>query len=215
VANPEHLPYSQLMRLLDKGATVVDTRPSMAFASAHVPGTINIPYDGSFVSWAGWLLDYEQPFYVIADRHQVEEVTRDLSTIGLDQLAGYFESPGVDAWLEAGQPVQAYQMATAPQVARRILDQDVLVIDVRGQAEWEEGHVPGATHVMLGYLPEYARQLRTDRPVVVQCLSGSRSAIGASILQATGIPAVINMVGGYREWVASGLPTERNGASGH
>jgi hydroxyacylglutathione hydrolase len=75
--------------------------------------------------------------------------------------------------------------------------------------------VPGATHVMLGYLPEYARQLRTDRPVVVQCLSGSRSAIGASILQATGIPAVINMVGGYREWVASGLPTERNGASGH
>lgn len=215
VANPEHLPFSQLMRLLDKGATVVDTRPAMAFASAHVPGTINIPFDGSFVSWAGWLLDYERPFYVIADRHQVEEVTRDLATIGLDQLAGYFESPGVDAWLEAGQPVQAYQMASAPQVARRIMDEDVLVIDVRGQTEWEEGHVPGATHVMLGYLPDYARQLRPDRPVVVQCLSGSRSAIGASILQAAGIPAVINMVGGFREWTASGLPIERPGVNGN
>ena len=54
-----------------------------------MPGTINIPYDGSFVNWAGWLLSYDQPFYLIAERHQIRDIMRDLIHIGLDHAAGY------------------------------------------------------------------------------------------------------------------------------
>lgn len=209
---PEHLPFSHLTRLLGSGATVVDTRPAMAFASAHLPGTINVPYDGSFVNWAGWLLDYDRPFYLIADRHNIQDITRDLIHIGLDHVAGYFEPPTLDTWLESGQPVQSYQMATPRQVAQKILNNEVVVIDVRGLQEWQEGHLPNAEHVMLGYLQQAAPRLTPDKPVVVHCLTGGRSAIGASILQANGIPTVINMVGGIREWAMNGLPIEHNGA---
>lgn len=94
------------------------------------------------------------------------------------------------------------------------LSKEVLVIDVRGQAEWDEGHLPGAVHAMLGYLPERAAEFPPDKLVVVHCLTGGRSAIAASILQAQGIPTVINMVGGMRDWAAGGLPVERNKAAG-
>jgi hydroxyacylglutathione hydrolase len=213
LGSPEHMPFSHLTRLLNSGAAVVDTRPAMAFASAHVPGTINIPYDGSFVNWAGWLLDYDKPVYFIAERHQIKDIIQDLVHIGLDNVAGYFEPPNLDTWLESGQPVQSYQLASPSQVAQRILDEEVLVIDVRGEQEWLEGHLPNATHIMLGYLPQVAEELPPDRPVVVHCLTGGRSAIAASILQANGIPRVINMVGGYREWTMDGLPVERNGST--
>jgi hydroxyacylglutathione hydrolase len=87
----------------------------------------------------------------------------------------------------------------------------VVVLDVRGQSEWDEGHMPGAKHMMLGYLPEQAVTLAPDKAVVVHCATGGRSAIAASLLQAHGIPTVINLVGGMKEWIAAGLPVARNG----
>jgi hydroxyacylglutathione hydrolase len=65
--------------------------------------------------------------------------------------------------------------------------------------------------MMLGYLPEQAATLTPDKPVVVHCATGGRSAIAASVLQAQGIPTVINLLGGMREWIAAGLPVARNG----
>jgi hydroxyacylglutathione hydrolase len=209
--NPEHRPIRELVGVLNRGVTVIDTRPASAFASAHLPGTVNIPYDGSFTNWAGWLVGYETPFYLLAERYQAPQIARDLSSIGLDQVAGYFEPPTLDAWLEMGLPMQSYQMATASQTARKIADGEVVVLDVRAQSEWDEGHVPGAHHIMLGYLPEQALTLAPDKPVVVHCATGGRSAIAASVLQAQGIPTVINLVGGMREWIAAGLPVARNG----
>jgi hydroxyacylglutathione hydrolase len=77
---------------------------------------------------------------------------------------------------------------------------------VRSQSEWNEGHIPGAQHIMLGYLAERVEEIPTDRPVVVHCQTGARSAIGASILQAEGFSEVANMMGGYRDWRLARLP---------
>jgi hydroxyacylglutathione hydrolase len=208
---PEHLPFRHLTRLLSQGATVIDTRPATAFASAHIPGTINIPYDGSFVNWAGWLISYDRPFYVIAERSQIRNISHDLIHIGLDHIAGYFEPPSLDRWLEVGLPMQSYQVATPSQVARQVLDDKVAVLDVRSLQEWNESHLVDAQHIMLGYLPDRISEILLDRPVVVHCQTGGRSAIAASILQANGIPTVINMVGGMQDWMAEGLPVDRNG----
>ena len=205
----QHRPIQELTRLLNSGARVVDTRPAEAFAAAHVPGTINIPYGNSFVNWAGWLIDYNDPFYLIAERHLVEQMAADLSQIGLDDLAGYFEPPPVDTWSDAGLPMQSYQMATPRQIAQQILGDEVYVVDVRNQTEWDEDRLSAADHIMLGYLEDHAATLPHDKPVVVHCRTGVRSAIGASLLQAKGIPGVINMVGGLRDWMADGLPVEQ------
>ena len=84
----------------------------------------------------------------------------------------------------------------------------VAVIDVRGRAEWEAGHLPGVPNIPLGYLAQRLAEVPRDRPVVVQCQAGTRSAIAASVLQAHGLANVVNLSRGYQEWAAAGLPVE-------
>jgi len=204
---PPHLPFNRLQELRDQDVRVVDTRSTNAFAASHIPGTINIPYDYSFANWAGWLLDYDTPFYLIVDQHALETVTRDLASIGLDNAGGYFETAAIEAWAAAGHELQCYEGVNPRQIVEQVSNEQVTLLDVRSQSEWEEGHIPGARHIHLGFLPQQAEQLPDDKPVVVHCETGARSAIGASILQAKGIPAVANLMGGYRDWKLAGLPT--------
>ena len=103
-------------------------------------------------------------------------------------------------------PLQQYDVTTPAQVADKVASGEVTLIDVRGTSEWEEGHIPQAQHLMLGYLPDRVAEIPTDKPVVVHCRTSNRSAIGASILQAKGVPHVIKMQGGYNDWHAAGLP---------
>lgn len=205
IPQPAQLDETHLKGILAEGLTVVDTRSDESFAARHIPGTINIPLDQSFTNWAGWLLDYNQPFYLIADPASVSQVMHDLIYIGLDNVGGYFDTAVVQNWSEP----QSYTMAKPAEVADRITNGEVVVLDVRADSEWIEGHIPNAHHIMLGYLPERVDELPPDRPVVVQCQSGSRSAIGASLLQAKGREQVINLDGGFDAWTAADLPTEQ------
>ena len=203
--SPLPLPAERLSVLLESGAMVVDTRPADSFAARHVPGTINIPLR-SLPEWAGWMVDYERPLYLIVDSGQVAEAVHDMVYIGIDDVAGYFETPAIDALAEAGHALQSYEVALVDKLAGGILDGEVVVLDVRAASEWDAGHIPGAVHVMLGYLPGRLQELLDGRPIAVLCRSGRRSAIGASILQAGGATRVINMAGGIRAWAAAGLP---------
>ena len=65
---------------------VVDTRSGKSFASGHVPGTLNIPYNSKFVTWAGWLLDFDHDIAVIAESRLLEDIQTDLQSIGLDRF---------------------------------------------------------------------------------------------------------------------------------
>jgi hydroxyacylglutathione hydrolase len=82
----------------------------------------------------------------------------------------------------------------------------VTLIDVRNQSEWDAGHIPGAMHIPLGHLPDRMSDVPKQKPIVVQCAAGARSSIGASLIGATGIERVINLVGGIGEWKKAGLP---------
>ncbi len=203
------LPFERLETLLAEDATIVDTRPAAAFVATHIPGTINIPHNNDFTNWAGWLLAYDRPFHLIIASSNVPSVKRDLAYIGLDNAAGYFEPAVLDAWREAGHPAESYMRVTPVQIADKVAAGEVTVIDVRNDHEWQAGHIPGARHLMLGYLPERVSEIPTEKPVLVQCQSGARSAIGASILQAKGIANVLNLAGGITAWAAAGLPVER------
>lgn len=203
--NLPQLPAERLAELVQEGAQVIDTRSARAFARAHLPGTINIPL-GMLPGWAGWLVDYEKPLYLIVDENQAQTAVRDLIYIGIDQVEGYFDP---SALTEQAKMLESYQITTPAKVAPQVLNHHVTLIDVRAQSEWDGGHLPGAQHIMLGYLLPRASEVPTDKPVVVQCHTGGRSAIAASILQAQGIKNVTNLMGGYSKWVAEGLPTEQ------
>ncbi|MCB0211181.1 MAG: MBL fold metallo-hydrolase [Anaerolineae bacterium] len=202
---PEQLDKKCLDQFLAEGLNVIDTRPAELFAARHISGTLNIPLDQSFTNWAGWLLDYEQPFYLIVDTTSIKGTVHDLIYIGFDNIGGYFD-PAV---VETSPNTQCYTTAQPADIAERALNGEMVVVDVRGKNEWLEGHIPTAQHIMLGYLADRLQELPPDKPVVVQCQSGSRSAIAASLLQAKGIENVINLEGGYGAWAAANLPIER------
>ena len=207
---PEALPIDQLTDAVES-ATVIDLTPSNVFADAHACGSINIP-TSMLALWAGWMVNYSLPVYLIAEANQLAEATRVLRKIGLDQVRGYFDRAAI---ANAGLACESYQNSSPTELAPRIEAGEVALIDVRSDAEWNAGRIAQANHEFLGRLPDTVFEISNGKPVVTQCQSGARSAIAASILQAAGVDA-INMTGGMSAWKAAGLPfvtSEGNGDS--
>ena len=89
-----------------------------------------------------------------------------------------------------------------------------ILVDVRENNEWEAGHAPKVRHIPLSRLGQRARELPKNRPVVLVCRSGSRSAQGVKIL-AGQFDDLVDVKGGMNAWVAIGLPVvTRGGGSG-
>lgn len=199
---------AELRSALANGTMVVDTRPADAFASGHVPGTINIPLNKSFNTWAGWLVPFDRDFLVIADEASVGEVVRELAMVGLDRVSTSIPLSVIDAWATSGGKLETVEQIVPAELVKRIASGDVAVIDVRGVSEWNEGHIGGAPNIPLGYLADRIAELPTGKSVVLQCKGGGRSSIASSVLLARGI-RVMNLVGGFEAWEAAGLPVER------
>jgi hydroxyacylglutathione hydrolase len=196
---PERIDPARLPELLARQKLVIDTRPAAEYAAGHLAGTINIPFNASFVTWAGWLIKPVE-FYLIVDdatAARLPELARALALIGLDRISGY-----VDA--RAARGLSTIPQITAAQLQSRL--REVTLVDVRSAVEWAQGHIAGATHIPLGYLAERAGEWPLDRPIVVHCQSGARSAIAASLLERLGFSTVINLSGGFAGWSAAGLP---------
>ncbi len=93
---------------------------------------------------------------------------------------------------------------------------EVQILDVREQGEWDAGHIPGSLHVPLNQLlAGRTDDLSTEKPVVAICRSGNRSEVARMLLQAKGFDAY-NLGGGVEDWSAEGLPFESaDGSPGH
>jgi rhodanese-related sulfurtransferase len=85
-------------------------------------------------------------------------------------------------------------------------DQGAFILDVREPSEWTQFHIPGATLIPLGDLPNRLNEVPKDREVVVVCRTGHRSAQGRDILLEAGFARVTSMAGGVTQWQAQGLP---------
>ena len=96
--------------------------------------------------------------------------------------------------------------------ARALLDAAAppVVVDVREQDEWGEGHIPGAVHVPRGHLESRIEQAAPDRtrPVLLYCAVGARSAFAAKTLEELGYEHVSSLSGGYTDWKRNGFPTQ-------
>ncbi len=194
------------LRAAVQAGTVVDLTPAAQYAKGHVPGTINIPL-GLLATWAGWLVDYDRPTYLICEPSQLEEAARILHKIGVEVISGGFDSSQVQS---SGTATEVYSTGTPTELSPAIEAGHVQVIDVRSDEEWNEGHLAQAEHRFLGRLPQYLENLPRDKELVIQCHSGARSAIGLSVLQAAGFKNVIDMTGGYAAWKGNGLPSVKS-----
>jgi sulfur-carrier protein adenylyltransferase/sulfurtransferase len=96
-----------------------------------------------------------------------------------------------------------------PPEASGLVENGTLFLDVRERDEWEEGHIPGAVFVPRGNLESRIESVETDRdrPIVVYCAGGSRSAFAAKSLQDLGYTNVVSLTGGYTDWKRNGFET--------
>lgn len=213
---PARADRDELVKRAAAGDVIVDTRAASKFAKGFVRNTINIPLDATFPTWAGWLLPYDRDVYLITEddcETCAAEAVRDLAIIGLDRVAGVFGSGAVDSLIsENSEVIDTMPQANANEVAAMLESGTVHVVDVRGHAEWEAGHLPNVGNIPVGYLTDHIAELPADKPVVVQCQAGARSAIAASVLKAHGVPRVINLTGGINAWRKAGLPIENGTA---
>ena len=84
-----------------------------------------------------------------------------------------------------------------------------VIIDVRDKDEWDEGHIPGATHLSRGTI-EFDIQEKvpdTNAMIICHCGGGGRSALAVESLQKMGYKNVRSMAGGFKAWKTAGLPT--------
>jgi hydroxyacylglutathione hydrolase len=199
----EGLGVSDVRRLADDGAQVVDVRPVAAFAARHVPGSLSIPLRDQLATWLGWLVEPERPLIFVLDHGQDRaDVVRQALKVGYEHLMGELAG-GIDAWEAAGLPVRRIPLVPAAGVAGT-------VVDVRQAAEYATGHLPGAVNVELGSLSKTA--ISQAGPLRLMCGHGERAMTAASILEATERQDLAVVVGGPADWAtASGhrLSTSR------
>jgi glyoxylase-like metal-dependent hydrolase (beta-lactamase superfamily II)/rhodanese-related sulfurtransferase len=173
-------------------ATVLDVRPTEAFAAGHHPGAVGIPVSGSgFATKAGFVLP-ERPVVLHASTgEEAVSAARGLHAVGLFDTAG---------WQEGGGP-EKLEPVSLEELERLLAADAVELLDVRETDERDESHIPGSRHLPYRTTRAAAEAgLLNGRPVVTICESGPRAAVAASVLQSTGIDARPVLDGGVATW---------------
>lgn len=183
--------------LLEEGKQVLDMRPADAYSKGHIQGTINIPFNNSFTNWAGWIVDYKKPLYLLLDTKVLDEAMTALRSVGIDEVYGFAEAESV---MEQAENLASYENVSPTEANEMVEKGEAYVLDVRNQTEFDEGHIDNAEHIMVGTLKNRLDEVDTDKTIIVQCQAGARSAIAASVLKANGIDNLVNMSGGYSKW---------------
>ena len=193
------------------GAQILDVRDPAEFAATHLAGSINIGLGGQYATWAGTVLSREKPIVIIADPGRESEAATRLGRIGFDQVAGYLQD-GLQSLESRLELTTSTDRMSAQVAAERIAagpgDRSPLVLDVRAPREREEKRIGGSVSMPLNHLVERLSELPADRPLLVYCAGGYRSAIAASLLKCHGFGEVSEIAGGIAAWEAAKLPIE-------
>lgn len=206
----EPLSPETVQQQMARGIAVVDTRTPHEFAAGHIPGAYGIPLGAPLITWAGWVVPFGTPIILIADTSAAqEEAVRQLIRIGYDDLRGYLEG-GMVAWEAAGLPLSQVPIVPAEELRRQLERGDgPTVLDVRMDAEWQAGHLPGAIHIEAGRLPNGDLPLPKDGSMVVHCGHADRSTVGISVLERRGYRNLMLLAGGFSAWEVAGYEVAR------
>jgi rhodanese-related sulfurtransferase/glyoxylase-like metal-dependent hydrolase (beta-lactamase superfamily II) len=197
----------ELAALLDDpGVVIVDARPRLEFAAAHIPGSLNIDREDDFASYVGWLIPFNAALaLVLPHPGALDEAVTSLVRIGYERVLGWL-SGGVEAWRASGRDVRSYPTGGIDDlcVAYRS-GEHPQVVDVRQRVEWDRGHITGSRHVFVGDLPDRMDEVPTGDQVWTICATGFRAAIATSVMDAAGVPVRLVAKGGVEDWLRTCL----------
>lgn len=178
---------------------LLDTRRSDVFVNGFVPGSVSIGLDGRFAEWAGSLLPFDKPIVLVTSPGEEKESVVRLARVGFDKVKGYLEG-GYPAWQAAGEPIDMIIDIEADELAMDIpFDENLVVLDVRRETEFADGHVKDAINLPLQELvdPGNMSILEEQFNIYVHCGGGYRSIIAASLLKRQGFHNLRNVTGGW------------------
>src|SRR5262249_41502017 len=179
--------------------------------AGHIPAAVAVALNASqFPNRVGLVVPADVDLVLVAHTEaQAQRALAALAVIGYARVAGYLL--GMERWQTAGYPLKtlAQISVTALHERRAMPEARLRIVDVRERGEWEDGHIAGALHIPFPHIAEHAAALHGDGRVALICASGQRSTIAASLLEAAGMPELLNVQGGMGAWEAAGLPTER------
>ncbi len=194
---PARLSSADLQRV-EGELLVIDTRDADEFAAGHLPGSLNVPFGSSFVSWAGWVVPYNRPLAILVEPGRIAQTHQALLLIGLDNVAGYWEADILAVWQAQGRPLATHTR----QPAAALVEQQALplLIDVRQPTEYADNHIAGSVNMPLQRIATGSAQLPEPQPAVVLCQGGTRSPIAVSLLERQGWTELIDMSDGIDAW---------------
>jgi hydroxyacylglutathione hydrolase len=184
---------------IEQEAIVLDTRRSDLFVGGFVPGSISIGLDGRFAEWAGSLLPFDKPIVLVTAPGEERESVIRLARVGFDKMKGVLDG-GFTAWQDAGEPIDLIIDVEPDELAMDIpFDPNLLVVDVRRETEFADGHVKDAINVPLQDLADPGNMANLDEKynLYIHCGGGYRSIIAASLLKRQGIHNLRNVTGGW------------------
>ena len=193
------LSLADFKKLMDADAIVLDTRPATEFTEGFIPGSIFIGLEGRFAEWAGSLLPFDKKILLIAPKGKEEETIIRLARVGFDKMSGYLKD-GFNTWKKAGEKVDMIISVEADELMMDIPhDPKLLVIDVRREAEFADGHLKDAENFPLSEMTDVLKlaQFEENQNLYIHCAGGYRSVIASSLLKRQGINNLRNIEGGW------------------
>jgi hydroxyacylglutathione hydrolase len=188
---------------MNEGVPIIDIRTPIAFITAHIKGSLNIPRKR--LSQTGWIIPNNNPILLIVDtKTDLDYTAMNLARIGYDQIVGYL-GKGLNSWLDAGKPKESSGSLSVHKLQEKIVAGEPLtLLDVRSKDEWEKRHIAGSIRIYVGLLETRLQEVPTEYPVVIICKSGNRSSIAASLLLRDGRKNIFNLLGGITAWQNAG-----------
>ncbi len=186
-------------KMKEPNVTILDTRHADVFTQGFVPGSISIGLEGRFAEWAGSLLSFDHSLMLVTDEGMEKETIIRLARVGFEKFEGYLQG-GFAAWKAAGEPIDLIINVEADEVAMDIpFDENMVIVDVRKEVEFADGHVVDAVNIPLANMADPASMSGIDDTdnLYVHCAGGYRSVIAASLLKRQGIHNIRNISGGF------------------
>jgi glyoxylase-like metal-dependent hydrolase (beta-lactamase superfamily II)/rhodanese-related sulfurtransferase len=197
----------ELLAEQTRGAQVLDTRESAAFAAAHLAGSLNIGLIGQYATWAGTVLSRDAPIVLVADPGTEMESALRLGRIGFDHVVGFLAGGLASADAGTARIMTTERVGADVAASRLASAAPPVLLDLRTAVERSQKYIEGSTHIPLNHLADRLSEIPSGRPVLLHCAGGYRSSIGASLLQRAGFTDVSELAGGIAAWETAGLPT--------
>jgi hydroxyacylglutathione hydrolase len=199
---PKRLSVQELHALDgNREVVVIDTRARGPFFDGHLTGSLLADLDYQFCTIAGSYVDEQTPIYLVADEARVGEAVRALVRVGLDRIEGYATPETLAEYARDGARLATTDVIDMKELESRRIAGRGRIVDVRGKAEFDSGHVPGALNIAHTRVGLRMAELPKEVPLLVHCNSGARSAAAVSLLERHGyrVVQVNDLIANYRE----------------